>query len=73
MQTYQQAIKELEQIVAEMEQNGPIEMDAYLAKTRRASELIRYCKERLHHFDDEIQQILSENQPRTGDSEHPDE
>ena len=49
---YTQAFEELQTIVAEME-NGKISVDELAIKVKRASELIRVCKNKLTETEDE--------------------
>lgn len=57
--TYAEAVKELEEIVARM-QNDNCDIDKLSAYTRRAIELLRLCRERLTATDEEIQKCLEE-------------
>lgn len=57
--TYSTAKKELEEIVASIE-SGELDVDALTDKVKRASELIRFCKEKLGKTDKELQKILEE-------------
>jgi exodeoxyribonuclease VII small subunit len=58
-ETYKDAIKELEKIVAEIEDEN-IEVDMLTEKVKRASYLIRLCKNKLKSTDDEVKGVLSE-------------
>lgn len=57
--TYSTAKKELEEIVASIE-SGELDVDALTDKVKKASELIRFCKEKLGKTDKELQKILEE-------------
>lgn len=57
---YEQAVAELEQIVAQME-SGEMDLDALTSKLKRAQELIKLCKDRLTKTDAEIKKILGED------------
>ena len=57
--TYAEAVKELEEIVARM-QSENCDIDKLSAYTRRAIELLRFCRERLTATDEEIQKCLEE-------------
>lgn len=57
---YEQAVAELEKIVAQME-SGELDLDALTSKLKRAQELIKMCKDRLTKTDEEIQKILSKS------------
>lgn len=54
---YAEAIMELEEIVAEMEDSG-IDVDALAEKVKRASFLIGICRERLQHTEKEVRNVL---------------
>ena len=51
---YEEAVHELEAIVAKMEQ-GELDVD-----TMAEQQLIKLCKKKLKHTDDEIQKLLAE-------------
>ncbi len=57
--TYADAFSELQQIVRELEE-GEIGVDDLSEKVKRAAELIRVCKEKLQHTEEDVQQILKE-------------
>jgi exodeoxyribonuclease VII small subunit len=57
--TYTEAIQELEAIVAEIEE-GEITIDTLSEKVKRASELIRICKEKLTATEEDVSKILEE-------------
>ena len=57
--TYSEALAELEGIVAAIE-NEEVEVDSLLEKVKRASFLLRYCKEKLRHTEAEVKKVLSE-------------
>jgi len=54
---YEDAISELEEIVDKIE-NADISVDELSVKVKRASELIKVCKDILHKTDKEVQKIL---------------
>ncbi|MBW6460844.1 MAG: exodeoxyribonuclease VII small subunit [Bacteroidales bacterium] len=56
---YTEAIKELEQIVSEIEQ-GEISVDILSEKVKRATELIRICKSKLTTTEKDVNEILKE-------------
>lgn len=61
--TYQMAFTELEKIVREIEQEA-ISVDDLAEKVKRASVLIKICREKLKSTQEDVQQILKEiNQP----------
>lgn len=56
---YEEAFEELQQIVSDIEE-GEISVDALSAKVKRATELIRFCKEKLHTTEEDVNSILKE-------------
>jgi exodeoxyribonuclease VII small subunit len=57
--SYTEAMKELEEIVTEIEQ-GEITIDTLSEKVKRASELIRICKNKLIATEEDVNKILKE-------------
>jgi len=57
--SYTEAIRELEMIVSEIEQ-GEITIDILSEKVKRASELIKICKEKLTATEADVSKILEE-------------
>jgi exodeoxyribonuclease VII small subunit len=57
--SYTEAISELEAIVTEIEQ-GEITIDTLSQKVKRASELIRICKNKLTSTEEDVSKILGE-------------
>ncbi|HOF97813.1 MAG TPA: exodeoxyribonuclease VII small subunit [Paludibacteraceae bacterium] len=58
--TYDEAIAELDKILAELENNSDINMDEIAQKVKRASELLQICKKQLHVLDENLEKLLSE-------------
>lgn len=56
---YTEAFEELQQIVLAME-DGQIGIDDLALKVKRATELIRICKEKLTSTEGDVQKILKE-------------
>lgn len=56
---YTEAFEELKQIVADIE-DGEISVDELSIKVKRASELIKLCKEKLTSTEEDVNQILKE-------------
>jgi len=56
--TYTQAVDELEAIVKDIE-NEDVEVDRLLEKVKRASVLIKYCKEKLRDAEGEVKKVLT--------------
>lgn len=57
--SYSKALKELEEILAEIETDEP-DLDVLSSKVRRATFLIKECKTRLRKTSEEIDSILSD-------------
>ncbi len=57
--SYTEAIRELEAIVSEIEQ-GEITIDILSEKVKRASELIKICKEKLTSTEEDVSKILED-------------
>jgi len=61
---YSEAIEELELILSEIE-NAEISVDELANKIKRASELIKICKEKLTTTEQEVKSILKDIEPET--------
>ena len=57
--TYTAAISELEEIVSEIE-NEDIGVDELSEKVKRASVLIKICKDKLHKTEEEVGAVLKD-------------
>lgn len=57
--SYDAAMKELQEIAAQL-QGDAISIDDLAEKVSRATELIRLCREKLRHTEDEIQELNDE-------------
>jgi len=57
--TYTSAITELEKIVEEIE-SGEIDVDVLTVKVKRASELIKFCKDSLRNTRKEVEKTLTD-------------
>ncbi|MFT7345521.1 MAG: exodeoxyribonuclease VII small subunit [Lentimonas sp.] len=57
--SYDKAFDELQQIVKDMEE-GEIGVDELSIKVKRASELIKICKEKLHSTEEDVNEILKD-------------
>ncbi len=55
---YEQAMKELEAIVAKME-NDELDLDMMAKQLKRAQTLIKLCRDKLTKTDEEIKKILA--------------
>lgn len=58
-ETYEQAMKRLEEIVAEIE-DDELDIDHLGAHLKEAQKLIKLCRERLYKADEEIKKMLEE-------------
>jgi exodeoxyribonuclease VII small subunit len=56
-ETYKTAVEEIEKIVGEIE-NESIDVDILAEKVKRASYLIKLCKNKLKSTDNEVKEIL---------------
>lgn len=56
-QNYKDALEEIESIVGEIE-NETVDVDVLTEKVKRASSLIKFCKEKLRKTDNEIKKVL---------------
>ncbi|GAB5551142.1 MAG: hypothetical protein Sapg2KO_07330 [Saprospiraceae bacterium] len=55
--TYDEAVKEL-QVIVEQLQNNEISMDELSAKVKRAAALIKYCQNKLRSTEEDIQNLF---------------
>ena len=55
--SYKEAMTEIEEIVAKLE-NNQLDIDELSEKVKRVSELIAYCKSKLHETEEEVENIL---------------
>ena len=58
--TYTEAVAELEQILAELENNSEVNMDVISEKVKRAATLMDLCKKQLHEMDKELEKMLEQ-------------
>ena len=56
--TYKAAMAEIEEIVRKLEDNQ-LEVDVLSEKVKRVSELISFCKSKLHETEEEVEKILN--------------
>jgi exodeoxyribonuclease VII small subunit len=57
--SYSEAFRELQEIVSEIE-TGEVSVDELSLKVKRASELIRLCREKLANTEEDVNKILKE-------------
>ena len=55
--TYKEAMAEIEDIVTKLE-NNQLDVDELSGKVKRVSELIAFCKCKLHESEDVVEKIL---------------
>ncbi len=58
--TYEQAMRRLSTIVADMEQ-GTLELDELVAQLAEAKKLITFCRSKLTKVENDINKILEDN------------
>jgi len=58
-QTYNSAVKEIEKIISEIE-DETIDVDVLAEKVKKAADLIKFCKEKLAKTEKEVQRVLEE-------------
>jgi exodeoxyribonuclease VII small subunit len=63
---YTKAFEELQEIVSEIEQ-GEISVDELAAKVKRATLLIKICKDKLTTTEEDVNKILKELDNSTGE------
>lgn len=56
---YEEAIRELDTIVARIE-NGELDIDQLTAQLKRAKELIAFCKDTLYKTDEDVKKLLED-------------
>ena len=54
---YEEAVEQLETIVDKME-NGDLDIDSMTEELKKAKTLIKLCKNKLKHTDEEIRKLL---------------
>jgi exodeoxyribonuclease VII small subunit len=57
--TYQEALDEVEDILAKIE-NEELDIDELSEKVKRVSFLLKFCKDKLHKTNEEVEKILGE-------------
>jgi exodeoxyribonuclease VII small subunit len=57
--TYQEALLEVEDILAKIE-NEELDIDELSEKVKRVSFLLKFCKDKLHKTNEEVEKILGE-------------
>jgi exodeoxyribonuclease VII small subunit len=57
--SYQEALNEIEEILAKIE-NEELDIDELSEKVTRVSFLLKFCKDKLHKTNEEVEKILKE-------------
>lgn len=57
---YEEALKQLEQIVGQLE-NGELGIEELTVKLKKAKELLQSCKEKLTQTDEDVKKILADD------------
>lgn len=57
--SYSEAFSELQSILSKLE-NQELDVDQLSVQVKKASELIKFCKSKLHDTEEEIEKILKE-------------
>ena len=58
--SYTEAVAELEQILAKLEQNSDVNMDLIALQVKRAAVLMEFCKAQLRLLDKEMEKIMAD-------------
>jgi len=66
--SYSSAIRELNEIVTEIE-SGEVDVDVLTAKVKRASELIKFCKDNLRETQQAVNKVLDGIETKEADAE----
>ena len=66
--SYSSAIRELNEIVTEIE-SGEVDVDVLTAKVKRASELIKFCKDNLRETQQAVNKVLDGIETKEVDAE----
>jgi len=57
--SYKEAVTEIEEILRQLE-NNELDVDELSEKVKRVSQLVTWCKDKLHNTEEEIDKILKE-------------
>ena len=63
--SYAEAIKQIEEILKKIE-SEELDVDELSEKVKKAADLLKLCKMKLHETDEEIRKILDEMETDTG-------
>ena len=59
-QTYAEALAEVKKILAQLESNE-LDVDKMVVAVKRATELLQFCREKLHAINEEVQKAVEGN------------
>lgn len=57
--SYDDAIKRIEQIVSELEQSQALSMEAYQAKAKEAKDLLLFCQKQLTNWEEKMDEVMT--------------
>ena len=58
-QTYREAITEVEEILASIE-NDELDVDELADKVKRVTQLLKFCKDKLYKTQEDVENVLKE-------------
>lgn len=58
-QTYREAITEVEEILASIE-NDELDVDELAEKVKKVTQLLKFCKDKLYKTQEEVENVLKE-------------
>lgn len=58
--TYTDAVSELEAILKVLENTDEVDMDRISVSVKRATELMEFCKKKLHTLDETLEKMIAE-------------
>lgn len=61
-QSYKEAVAEVEEILSQIE-NEELEVDELTEKVKRATTLLKWCKDKLRETEEEVESILKDLKP----------
>lgn len=57
--SYDEAIKRIEQIVSELEQSDALSMEAYQQRAQEAKELLFFCQKQLTDWEEKMNEVIA--------------
>lgn len=58
--TYAEAVSELEAILKVLESTDEVDVDRISVSVKRATELMEFCKKKLHTLDETLEKMIAE-------------